>query len=477
VRIADIATDLADDMLRLAEGLQDQASEFMEPSLRLGVTGLSRAGKTVFIASLVANLLDRGRMTGLAAAAEGRISAATLRPHPDRSVPRFEWEAHMDALRGDAPHWPEGTRHVSRLRLSFRLRPAGWFSGLSGPRTVHLDIVDYPGEWLLDLPLMHQRFPDWSARALADAGAAIRARHAAPWRAAMEGVDPAARYDEAVASRLSLAFAGYLRDAKAAGLSGLAPGRFLMPGEMEGSPALAFAPLPPGKAPRGSLAAEFDKRFETYKSTVVRPFFRDHFARLDRQVVLVDVLGALDAGPAELEDLRAALGRIMEAFRPGEASWLGRLLGLRRIDRILFAATKADHIHHSQHDRLTAMLAELLRGTSDRAAFSGAKTTAMAIASLRATTEVDTTRNGAKLGLVRGRLLPDGREAAVHPGDLPANPADALALARSGATEWPDGGFRAPPFAAPRLTARPGEGPPHIRLDKAAQFLLGDFLE
>ena len=33
------------------------------------------------------------------------------------------------------------------------------------------------------------------------------------------------------------------------------------------------------------------------------------------------------------------------------------------------------------------------------------------------------------------------------------------------------------PFVAPpRLTLAPGEGPPHIRLDRAAQFLIGDRL-
>ncbi|HGG63993.1 MAG TPA: YcjX family protein, partial [Rhodobacteraceae bacterium] len=40
-----------------------------EVTVRLGVTGLSRAGKTVFITSLVANLLDRGRMPQLLGAA------------------------------------------------------------------------------------------------------------------------------------------------------------------------------------------------------------------------------------------------------------------------------------------------------------------------------------------------------------------------------------------------------------------------
>ncbi|MGB3277955.1 MAG: YcjX family protein, partial [Pseudorhodobacter sp.] len=31
-------------------------------------------------------------------------------------------------------------------------------------------------------------------------------------------------------------------------------------------------------------------------------------------------------------------------------------------------------------------------------------------------------------------------------------------------------------FAPARLTLRPGEGPPHIRLDRAAEFLLTDRL-
>ena len=40
------------------------------------------------------------------------------------------------------------------------------------------------------------------------------------------------------------------------------------------------------------------RRYEAYKAHVVRPFFRDHFARLDRQIVLVDALSALNSGPA-----------------------------------------------------------------------------------------------------------------------------------------------------------------------------------
>ena len=74
-----VISSIADGLTRGIEGVSDTISEtFFEPVIRLGVTGLSRAGKTVFITSLVANLMDRGRMPGLVAAGDGRISAAFL---------------------------------------------------------------------------------------------------------------------------------------------------------------------------------------------------------------------------------------------------------------------------------------------------------------------------------------------------------------------------------------------------------------
>jgi Predicted ATPase len=90
---------LIDDMLRSVEDARDGAYEALfEPALRLGVTGLSRSGKTVFITSTVANLLERGRLTGLSAQAENCIDAVALRPQPDRGVLSFDYENHIGKL-------------------------------------------------------------------------------------------------------------------------------------------------------------------------------------------------------------------------------------------------------------------------------------------------------------------------------------------------------------------------------------------
>ena len=470
-----IITDIADGLTRKVENVTDTLSETLfEPVIRLGVTGLSRAGKTVFITSLVANLMDRGRMPGLLAASEGRISAAFLQPQPDDTVPRFDYETHLAALTSPEPRWPDSTRAVSELRLSLRVRPAGLLSGLSGPRTVHLDIVDYPGEWLLDLGLLDKSYADWSAEVL---DRLENRPQAADYLTQAQATDTAAPLDEPVAQSLAKGFTAYLNAARDAGFYDCTPGRFLLPGDMAGSPALTFAPLAqPDTPPRKSLWREMERRFEAYKAQIVKPFFRDHFARIDRQIVLVDALGAIHRGPQAVEDMRRAMADILSAFRPGRNAFLTRLLMGRRVEKILFAATKADHLHHTQHARLTAIMAALTRDARDRADFAGAETQAMAIAALRATVEETVQHAGQSLDCVRGRLLTTGKQAAFYPGDLPQDPARLLAPAREGAKQWLDADYQVMNFAPARLSLNPGEGPPHIRLDRAAQFLIGDRL-
>ncbi|TNC68818.1 YcjX family protein [Rubellimicrobium roseum] len=450
------------------------AAPFQDPVIRLGVTGLSRAGKTVFITSLVANLMDRGRMPQLRAAAEERVLAAWLQPQPDDAVARFAYEDHLAALTAPEPRWPEGTRRTSELRLSLRLAPTGLLGGLSGPRVLHLDIVDYPGEWLLDLGLLDRDFAGWSERALAKA----RQRPGAEaFLKRLDGIDPGQDFDEITLRGLAEAYARHLQTAREAGYSDCTPGRFLLPGDLEGSPVLTFAPLPAvADPPRRSLWRESERRFEAYKRLVVKPFFREHFARIDRQVVLVDVLGALANGPRAFEDLREAMADILGAFNPGRNAWLARLLGQKRVERILFAATKADHLHHTQHARLAALTEALLREARDRAEFAGAETEAMAIASLRTTVEDRVSSGGEMVDVVRGRAAGSGRQVALHPGDLPEDPGHLLAPARAGAEDWPLQDYALEEFAPAPLTLRPGEGPPHIRLDKAAEFLIGDRL-
>ena len=468
-----VLSAITDGITRQIEGAMASVSgAFFEPTLRLGVTGLSRSGKTVFITGLVANLLNRGRMPQLSAA--HRIEAVHLQPQPDVTLPRFAFETHLAAMTGDDPRWPQSTRAVSELRLSFRLAPYGLLAGLSGPRTLHLDIVDYPGEWLLDLALIGKSYTDWSEATL---DRLAKRPEAAAFMAQARAEDGGLRLEEPKAQSLAAAFTDYLHKARAAGWSDCTPGRFLLPGDLAGSPVLTFAPLPkPAQTPRNSLWREMERRFDAYKSRVVQPFFRSHFAKLDRQVVLADVLGAIHQGPQAVEDLRRTMAEVLAAFRPGKNSWLTSILGGRRVEKILFAATKADHLHHLQHPALTAITEALLRDAKARADFAGAETAALSLASLRCTVEEMLDQNGTQLPAVRGRLLSSGKQALMYPGELPTDPARILAPARDGAARWLDADYALMAFAPARSHQAPGMGPPHIRLDRAAEFLIGDQL-
>ena len=468
-----VLSAITDGITRQIEGAMASVSgAFFEPTLRLGVTGLSRSGKTVFITGLVANLLNRGRMPQLRGAA--RIEAVHLQPQPDVTLPRFDYESHLAAMTGDDPRWPQSTRAVSELRLSFRLAPYGLFAGLSGPRTLHLDIVDYPGEWLLDLALLGKSYTDWSEATL---DRLAKRPEAAAFMAQARAEDGGLRLEEPKAQSLAAAFTDYLHKARAAGWSDCTPGRFLLPGDLAGSPVLTFAPLPkPAQTPRTCLWREMERRFDAYKSRVVQPFFRSHFAKLDRQVVLADVLGAIHQGPQAVEDLRRTMAEVLAAFRPGTNSWLTSILGGRRVEKILFAATKADHLHHLQHPALTAIAEALLRDAKARADFAGAETAALSLAALRCTVEEMLDQNGTQLPAVRGRLLSSGKQALMYPGELPTDPARILAPARDGAARWLDADYALMAFAPARSHQAPGMGPPHIRLDRAAEFLIGDHL-
>jgi predicted YcjX-like family ATPase len=252
-----------------------------------------------------------------------------------------------------------------------------------------------------------------------------------------------------------------------------------MPGDLEGSPALTFAPLPPNPAARhGSLRATLERRFESYKDVVVRPFFRDHFARLDRQIVLVDALRALNAGSAAVADLETALTDILACFRQGDANPFLRLIS-RRIDRILFAATKADHLHHTSHDRLEAILNRLVARAARRAKFAGAETSSVALAAIRATREgraqdLDVIIGTPEAGETLDGVTYDGKsEIGLFPGDLPEAPE--AVFDREGAVH-----LNFLRFLPPQKLERNADGAsvlPHIRFDRALDFLIGDWLK
>ncbi|MCF6321873.1 MAG: YcjX family protein, partial [Rhizobiaceae bacterium] len=413
-----------------------------------------------------------------------------LEPQPSMNLPRFGYEEHL-AMLIEKRQWPQSTSSISELRITIAYESASAWNNTFGSGKLNIDIVDYPGEWLLDLPLLAMDYSTWSAQALEMSRLPNRIKLAARWHGLVNKTKSGEPLDEVIAANLAKVFTDYLhacrQDENA--LSTLPPGRFLMPGDMEGSPALTFCPLPAvGDIIEGSLYDQMEKRFEAYKTFVVKPFFREYFARLDRQIILVDALQAINAGPEALADLETALTEILQCFNPGQGNWLTSIF-TRRIERILFAASKADHLHHENHKRLEALLRKLVDNALRRAKFAGASVDVMALAALRSTTEAVVKQDGEELPVIVGTPIKgeviggevfDGKtQTAIFPGDLPDNPNslfDTPSEPDSG--NYPELSFVR--FRPPVIESENDQitvNLPHLRIDKALQFLLSDQLQ
>src|SRR3981189_1362544 len=198
-------SDIVEEARLSARALLDFGDHFFNPTVRLGVTGLSRAGKTVFITALIHGLTRGGRFPIFEPFATGRIARARLEPQPDDAVPRFVYENHVRTLIEER-RWPNSTVDISELRLVIDYqRQSG------ADRTLTLDIVDYPGEWLLDLPLLNKSYEEWSAESLEPSRQGARATLASEFLAHLATLDPNAPENEQATLIAAKLFTDYLR--------------------------------------------------------------------------------------------------------------------------------------------------------------------------------------------------------------------------------------------------------------------------
>ena len=433
-------------------------------TVRIGVTGLARAGKTALLTSIAANLLATGAglpaLPALTARLAGRGFRVAVAPAGVAGLPRFDTAAHLAALAGDPPFWPDRTRSVSALALELEIGRTGLLAALP-PQLLRLELLDYPGEWLLDLPLLGLGYGAWSATALRR----VQQRpEAGEFMAFLRALPAAAPADAALARtghQLYRALLHRLREQ--AGLSLLQPGRFLMPAPGAEPPWLEFFPL----AADTPLAGLMRERYDAYVNAVREQLLDPSFGRVDRLVVLVDLLSALHGGPAAFADATAALAEVAEALRWSGASllpdWLTTLLGWG-ISRVAFAATKSDHVADRQRGNLAA-LAEAVTRLPLR---GGVRTAAFAVSSVRCTEDVVWTLQGHPVSAVRGRVAGAQRAGRSYPGEVPDKP--------PGPEFWAHPFLALPDFEPIRLPLAGKGGVPHVNLDALLAFLLEDLL-
>ncbi|EJT1339441.1 YcjX family protein [Vibrio vulnificus] len=457
-------------MKKITREVNDFIHRSMDSHVRVAVTGLSRAGKTAFITSLVNQLLHTSthdNMPLLSSARDKRLVGAKREPQSNMMVPRFAYDEAMEQLCSVPPMWPEPTRDVSEIRLAIKYRPKKRTKKLLGQTAIlHLDIIDYPGEWLLDLPLLELDFATWSQTQF-DALKGERLNLASEWLSQLDSLDLNAELNEKQLQSISQAYTDYLHRCKEHGLHWVQPGRFVLPGELAGAPVLQFFPCrfdDADKTAKHSNLAMLKKRYQEYQQKVVKAFYKHHFSTFDRQIVLVDCLQPLNAGRESFYDMRDALEQIMHSFRYGRSGLLKRLFA-PKIDKVLFAATKADHVTPEQHPNLVALLQQMIHPAWQTAAYENIEMGCLSMASVQ-TTQAGFIANGDKsTPAIQGMTL-EGQALTLFPGEVPRKVPDEH--------YWQVRGFE---FTSFRPKQGKREEPlPHIRVDKALEFLLGDKL-
>ncbi|GAB1439082.1 YcjX family protein [Providencia sp.] len=465
-------------MKRLQNELTDLMNRSVDRHVRLAVTGLSRSGKTAFITSLVNQLLNvntGARLPLFSAARDKRLLGIKRIPHRDLSVPRFAYDEGIAALYGHPPQWPTPTRGVSEIRLKLHYRSNDSFiRHFVDNSSLYLEIVDYPGEWLLDLPMLDLSYLAWSEQ-MNTLINGERAHLAQSWLKLCEKCDPLAPIDENLLAEISDAYTQYLLACKAEGQHFIQPGRFVLPAELAGAPALQFFPWPNIskygekkliQADKNTNIGALHRRYQYYCDHVVKGFYRDYFQRFDRQIVLVDCLQPLNSGADAFNDMRMALTQLMRSFHYGKRTLLRRLFS-PCIDKLLFAASKADHVTPDQHANLVSLLQQLVQEAWQHAAFEGISMDCVGLASIQATESGLVDYKGEKLPALKGERLSDGQPLTFYPGEVPKR--------LPNQQFWQQQGFQFENFR-PRQT--PIDQPlPHIRMDSALEFLLGDKLK
>ncbi|PHM23544.1 YcjX family protein [Xenorhabdus ehlersii] len=464
-------------MKRLQNELTALVNRGMDRHLRLAVTGLSRSGKTAFITSLVNQLLHihgGARLPLFSAVRDGRLLGVKRVPQRDFGVPRFTYDENITELYDTPPHWPTPTRGVSEIRLALRYRSEdSLFRYLKETTTLYLEIVDYPGEWLLDLPMLEQNYLAWS-RHMHGLLKGERANWAKSWLALCQQCDPLAPADENLLAKIAQAYTDYLHQCKQQGFYFIQPGRFILPGDLAGAPALQFFPWPDidrigepqlARADKHTNIGMLRERFAYYCDHIVKVFYKEHFLRFDRQIVLVDCLQPLNSGPQAFNDMRLALTQLMQSFHYGKRTLFRRLFS-PCIDKLLFAASKADHITPDQHANLVSLLQQLVQEAWQNAAFEGISMDCVGLASVQATESGIVMHKGEKIPAIKGNRLSDDKLLTFFPGEVPQR------LPNS--EFWQKQGFNFESFRPKPVDVNTPL--PHIRMDSVMEFLLGDKL-
>lgn len=347
------------------------ADVFSKETHRLTITGLSRSGKSMLFTSLITMLKSRSE--------DGYACMPLLRYLPPSHVldmhiapiDGYKPFPHLDNLealkRGE---WPEATEEAYGFKLIVRLKQTASLKKHLLPHTdVVFEFIDYPGEWITDIPMLNKPYAQWSDSAWAQLSSGPQQYFATPWKQFVNEFNFEQTPTPERIKQLINAYRDYLIEAKANGISLLQPGSFLLESTDFDWKNFGFTPLP------SSITSDishpwfkaFDKHYGTFQRGWLTPLKQSIFKETDKQIILVDLFEGLNHSRQHLYQLKETLSHLADTFVYGQSSWFSRtVLKKQQIGRVAFVATKADLIPASQRENLLSLLMQVTEGARAR---------------------------------------------------------------------------------------------------------------
>ncbi|WP_331775055.1 YcjX family protein [Sulfurospirillum sp. 1612] len=440
----------------LAKTAQNAIPELpsLEATTKIAITGLSHSGKTVFITSLIDQLLNQKKVSWLTS--KHRPFKVRLAP-PKATMKRFDYYTFAREIKQKSA-WPNGTDTITSTVLEFEKKSK--FSFLKNSR-FKLEIIDYPGEWILDIGLLNLSYEAWSTRVLT-------------WLQESEEPEALRYLDElktlcdqsggpVLEHKLHDSYCTLLHHLKERHYSLLTPGRFLMPADLAGDPLLVFAPIANTKC---ALHAVYKKRYDAYLHDIVRDIQLKHFHGFDRQIVLVDMVEALQHGPKCYHDMKTGLDRMLSLYSYKNRKFFFKFFP--SIRNVTFVATKADLVAASQSNNYLALLDEMTENIRAELDISHIKTNTQVIASVKCTQSITQQYQGKTLSFVRGVSAKDKKLVEIYPGEMPSS--------YPPPTQWRADHYAYEAFLPPQKSYKENEPFDHIHMDRVIESLIGDLL-
>jgi len=425
-------------------------------NIKIAITGLSRAGKTVFITSLIDQLLYQNKLQGFTTSHPAfKVSLKS----PIQSAKRFDYYTFIQQLKKEH-RWPDGTDEISHTILEFESKSR--FSFMSNSKFT-IELIDYPGEWLLDLALLKMSFEKWCEktiswlRQITDPLAQQYLQTIDSLNEKIQGPD--------VELKLHKQYKELLIHLKKNHYSQLTPGRFILPSDLANDPVLTFAPIDINNT--SGLKKVFKERYNRYVKEVVKEIHLEHFKGFQRQVVLIDVIEALQNGYECYKDMKAGLQSMLHLYDHKNKNFFLQWLS-PSIKKVLFIATKADQVAASQHANFSMLLDDMIEDLRRDMDISHIQTDTQIISSLQSTTTIEKSYEGMKLSFIRGILKEDSKVHDLYPGEMPSE--------FPSKKEWHSENYGYKSFLPPKKSYRENESLEHINMDKVVNKLIGDLL-